>query len=391
MRVNAKALMRVGEIRCHHQDPSGHRRPARACLITEETVRQAREMGEADPSLRSRETSPDVRYGGVLAYISDAAGAARCVFLPPGQDGGLTLTDGTRFLGPDMFSAEAALAATPGPDPDRVRALLGIRSVFRMVAAAPDEERFPVGLIAQAYRSALRSAFGPALLPVGEEGLVRKCQADLVRARIAELDPSSPDAIGQCEPFLRVLDRAGADARAEAVRLPGLERITREEARLLLNRAPFRDRLFGALALTPTERIEAAVLPIPEVEEIERSLAGSRLGGLWADRINRIASELTGSGAGSGWYRIELTLFVSGGRDLMILSDSVGREAGIALAYSWPSAERRPVLQAPSGPVYAISPQEVPDEEELIRLRRVLSELEQARTAKPSLREALDA
>jgi len=391
MRVNAKALMRVGEIRCVHRDATGQRRPARVCLITEETVRRARELGDGDPSLRSGDRSPDVRYGGALAYMSGGDGAVRCLFIPPGQDGGLVLRDGTRFLGSDMYAAEVTLAASPGTDPDRDRALEGIRSVFRMVAAAPDEDRFPTLLIAQAYRSALRSAFGPAHLPVTEEGLVRKCQADLIRARISELDSSHPDAIGYCEPFLRVLDRAGADARAEAVRLGGSERITRQEARLLLGRAPFRDRLFGVLTLTPPDRIDAAVLPCDEVEEVDRSLAGSRLEGGWAERVNLIASELTGAGAGTGWYRIDLTLYVSGGRDLLILSDSVGREAGISLAFSWPSAERRPVLATLSGPIYAISPAEVPDEGELIRLRRTLSELDQANAAQPAPREALDA
>lgn len=388
MRVNAKALMRAGSFRCVHQDGSGQRRPARACLITLETVRAARELGDQDPTLRSTETSPDVRYGGLLAYIGERGSTAQQLILPPGEEGGLTLEDGTRFLGSHMFAAEGLLAERPGADRDPV--LSGIRSVFGLVSSAPDEDRFPPDLIAQAYRSALRSAFGPARLSISDGALLRKCKADLLRARIGLIDPSHPDAIGYCEPFIRVIDRAGADSRAGFLRLPGSDRIDRDGARQILGRDPFRDRLFGALTTTPPDLIEAIVLPNREAEEIDRILSGSRLQGAWADEVSRIGAELTGAGFNPGWYHIDLTVYVNGGRDLMILSDSVGREVGVSLLFSWPSVERRPVLQSPSGPVYAISPQEAPDEAELIRLRDSLSDLYASEAAKTTSREALD-
>jgi hypothetical protein len=388
MRVNAKALMKAGSFRCVHQDDAGKRRPARACLITLETVRAAREIGDQDPSLRSKETSPDVRYGGVLVYIGEKGSSPQQLILPPGEEGGLTLEDGTRFLGAHMFAAEGVLTERRGSDQDPV--LSGIRSVFGLVSSAPDEDRFPPGLIAQAYRSALRSAFGPAKLAVSDEALVRKCKADLLRARIGLIDPSHPDAIGYCEPFLRVLDRAGADSRAGFLRLPGSDRIDRDGARQILGRDPFRDGLFGALTTTPPDLIEAIVIPNREAEEIDRTLCGSRLQGVWAEEVSRLGSDLTNAGSDAGWYQIELTVYVSGGRDLMILSDSVGREVGVSLLFSWPSVERRPVLQAPSGPVYGISPQEAPDEAELIRLRCSLSDLYASEASKTPSKEALD-
>lgn len=388
MRVNAKALMRVGQIRCLHEGADGALSPAFVALITDETVREARALGDRDTSLRGTDTSPEVRYGGALGYVRSPDGSFRAHILAPGEGGGFRMRDGTRLLGPDMLGAEHALTAGD-LDQDGQRALSAIRSVFRMVCAVPDETRFPVSLIGQAYLFAMRSSFGDAVLPVSEEMFVRKARADLLRARISDLDPDHPDGIGAVSDFMRVLDAAGADARADVVRVAGAPPLSRRDARSLLDDDRFRTPLFGAISLTSPDRIEATVLPASEADGVDRALRGSRLSGAWADGVSRLGERLTGSGLYG--YQMDLSLYVSGGRDLLLLSDTVGRASGIALVYSWPSSERAPVLQTPEGPVYAICPQEVPDPETVLRLGSALSDLEAVRGALVQGREALEA
>lgn len=369
MRVNARALLEVAGVGCVLDDPDGNPLPARLALVTEETVRSARDLGAADPSFRATDDSPQLRYGGALAYVDEGAGRPRRVVLAPGEGDAFRLPCGAPFLGRHMLSAERDLPEKG--DGPLLRGL--IRSLFALVASVPDPDRFPEHLIAQAYRSSLRDAFGDAHLPVGDEALVLKSRSDLIRSRIAALDPKHPDALGAASPLARILDGAGLDVRRDGVDIPGIGRITRFEARRLMEVGPYRSGLFERLTRTPPARIEGVVLPLGEARHLESSLSGAVRTGAWPDAIRAIAGELTG--AGPGGHQLTLRLLSAGGRDLLLMTDTIGEENGVALLFSWPTHERAPVLQGPDGPVYAICPEEAPHPEEVIRLERALQEL----------------
>jgi hypothetical protein len=102
-----------------------------------------------------------------------------------------------------------------------------------------------------------------------------------------------------------------------------------------------------------------------------------------------VGAQLTGSGTNG--YRLDLTLYAAEGRDLLILSDTVGQETGVSLAFSWPSRDRAPTLEDATGPIYAICPEEAPAPDEVIRLERVLNDIMSQSSSAPGTRQTLDA
>lgn len=387
MRVNSKALMRVAGVRCRLDEGDGPARPAMVAIVTEETVRAARALGREDPQLRATDTSPKLRYGGALAYVDAGDGPSRRLTLEPGEGDGFSLPCGLRFLGRHMLDAERALPDRGEGEGPFLRSL--IRSVFRMVAAVPDPDRFPEPLIAQSFRSSLRDSFGEAALPLTDEDLILKSRSDLTRGRIAALDPKHPDALGATAPLARVLDGAGMDVRRDGVEVPGVGRVTRFEARRLLEEGHYRSGLFERLTRTPCAKVEGVVLPLEESRALDAALCGSRLTGAWVDAVNRVACDLTGSGRGA--LGLSLGLYAAQGRDLLVMTDMVGETSGVALLFSWPTHDRSPVLDGPDGPVYALCPEEVPTREDLIRLDAVFQGLSQAVPPVPAAKQALDA
>jgi hypothetical protein len=355
-------------------------------ILTEETVRASRDLGRGDPDLLATDASPKLRYGGALAYVDEGGGRSRRLTLEPGEGDGFRLPCGLSFLGRHMLDAERALPDRGEGEKPFLRSL--IRSVFRMVAAVPDPDRFPELLIAQAFRSSLRETFGEAHLPLTDEALVLRSRSDLTRGRISAIDPKHPDALGAFAPLARVLDRAGTDVRRDGVDVPGIGRVTRFEARRLIENGPYRTGLFGKLTRTPHAKIEGVVLPLDEVRILEGKLKGARLTGAWPDAVKRVAADLTGSG---GEFQLKLDLYADQGRDLLLMTDTFGEMNGVALLFSWPTHERAPVLDRPEGPVFAVCPEEVPPPKELIRLEAVFQGLVQAAPPNSVPKQTLDA
>jgi hypothetical protein len=387
MRVNAIALMRAGGVSCLFEEAPGQTIPARIALVTEETVRAARSLAGEDPSLQAGDGSPQVRYGGALAYVG--SGTSRRLILQPGEGDPFMLPGRTRFMGRNMLDAERHLSGSRASQGETGLLLSCLRSILRMVATVPDEDRFPPYLIVQGCLFSLREAFGDARLPLREDALILKSRADLLRARIAALDPRSPDALGASTPLPRLLDRSGLEARSDGVRVPGMGLLTRSDLRHILEEGALRDGLFKKITRTPPERIDAVALSTKEAARLDRSLEPSRLSGLWVDAVRDLGADLTGSGING--YRLDLTFYGVDGRDLMMMSDTVGQETGVSILFSWPSGERVPTIETPEGPVYAICPEEVPKRDEVIRLERVLAELLSRKIAPMAPQDALDA
>lgn len=387
MRVNAKALLKVAGIGCLFDEGGGPLRPARVALVTEETVRAACALAASDPSLNVTDRSPRVRYGGALGYVDAGSGPARRVVLAPGEGETFRLACGMRFLGRHMLDAEQALQGRGGEEHSLLRNL--IRSVLTLVSSVPDPERFPDHLIAQSCRFRLRDTFGEALLPITDDALVAKFRSDLARTRIADLDPTHPDALNVTTPLARILDQVGLDVRMDGVEIPGIGRVTRVEARRLTEAGPYRSGLFGRLTRSSPSRIDAIVLPLKDARTVEGALSGTRLTGAWVDQVGKMTRELTGSEHGG--LRLTVSLYVAEGRDLLLMTDMIGEMNGVALLFSWPTHERVPVLEASSGPVYAFCPEEVPSPLEVLRCERVFAEIFAFRQSASILKQALDA
>jgi hypothetical protein len=371
MRINAIALMRAAGVRCLYEEGGAGPFPARIALVTEESVRAARALAERDSSLRATETSPQLRYGGALAYVG--SGTARRHVLLPGEGNAFMLQGRFRFLGNHMLDAERVLSGSPELPAESYLLLSSLRSVLRLVATVPDEDRFPQHLIVQACRFSLRDAFGDARLPVGEVALSQRSRAELIRGRIAAIDPKNPDALGACAPFARLLDRAGADVRIDGLRVSGIGVLNRNGIRPLVEGGAWRDGLFSRVTRTPPENIDAVALPTEEAARVELHFKDARLTGPWVDGVRTIGDMLTGSGTNG--YRLDLTFYAVEGRDLMMMSDTVGQETGVSILFSWPSCDRAPTIETSEGPVYAICPEEVPSQDEVIRLEKGLAEL----------------
>jgi len=387
MRINAIALMRAAGVSCIYEEEGSGPVPARIALVTEETVRAARALGDQDSSLRAGETSPQLRYGGALAYVG--SGTARKHVLLPGEGDAFQLPGRVRFLGQHMLDAERLLSGSETGSSETDHLLSSLRSVLRMVSTVPDEDRFPPHLILQACLFALRNTFGDARLPIKEEALVLRSRAELIRARIATIDPKSPDALGACAPFPRLLDRACADVRSEGVRVSGIGVLNRTGLRPLVEGGAWRDGLFSRITRTAPESIDAVALPTEEAVRVDRHFETARLTGPWVDGVRAIGARLTGSGTNG--YRLDLTLYAVEGRDLMLMSDTVGQETGVSLLFSWPSSDRAPTIDTSEGPVYAICPEEVPNRDEVIRLEKELSDLLSRQISPMMLQDALEA
>lgn len=384
MNIRKKALMDVAGIRCTFQGEDGPA-PARVAFVTEATLREA--LKHENGKVREQ---TGLRYGSVIAYVQDRDGPPREEIFPPGA-GDSFLLDDIPFLGQDMLAARDLLASRSDRGQtlsgDEARALEGLRDVFGMVSAAPDERRFPVHLIAQSYEAALSDAFGPLVSCLDHDHLVRKGQADLVRAGLSALDPEHSDGISRSTDLGRVLDRAGADihhASSAAGERTGT--ITSEDARRIATSSQrLSEEVFAAVTIRRVGDLDVSVISASDTDAVRDALTREKLSGPWVAEIERRVTEITRSGTGG--YRFDMSLHAKGGRDLLIVSDNVSRAHGAGIVYSWPSAERAPVVETESGRVVTISPEEVPSIEEVDRLRTVLHDLQATRAAEPVMAE----
>lgn len=132
--------------------------------------------------------------------------------------------------------------------------------------------------------------------------------------------------------------------------------------------------VFGALTRTPVDRLSAAMIRLEDVDLLKERSATRLLTGDWVEKITHMARQAT-MGA-SGNYHFSMDILVQDGRDIVVVIDTVGKQQGVAFVYSWPSAERFPVMDIDGERVMNISSEEVPSIEEFERLSKVLGEIE---------------
>ena len=375
MKINKTALMRAAGISCSFRH-EGQDVPARLAFVTENTVLSSRSFEAENGPAKTQ-----MRYGSILAYVGSEAGKSEEVMINPGQGGDKPFhLGGLEFLGRNMLEArDALLEASVSEDrfgPNESRLLSAIQETFGMIASAPDESRFPLDVIGQAYHAAMSEAFGPVHVGVSWSELGRKGQADLVRARLNTIDPDHPDGISKSSDLLRVLDRAGADVhQAHSAASGSAVKVSSQEARrVLISNTRLSEDVLGALTKADLDSLDVTVLSDHDLGVVRGNLSEGRLSGAWVDEVMRRVREITMSGVNG--YHFEATLHTTEGRDLMTVSDNVSRMHDVGFVYSWPTAQRAPAVDCPAGRVVTVSPCEVPDAEEVSRLRRVLHQVE---------------
>ncbi|CAN0548966.1 unnamed protein product, partial [Laminaria digitata] len=346
--------------------------------VTEKTVQLVRNLQSGVADKGAGDDLVEVTYGALAAVYRGADGSVDARVFGPGEAAPFQLGLADRsipFTGPDMLSArEEMVSATKGGSTlsaAQMSTLNSLQDIFEMVCSAPDPKRFPASLMAQSYHAFMIDHFGNFEISVPEEEFVRKARADLIRARIGLIDPGHKDAIGTSRHLRQILLDAGIDVGIDGIgaeiRSPAAMRINEEAIRrtILSNEKMTRD-VFGSLTRTPVERLSAAMIRIEDVEILKEKKSSNRLTGDWVEKLTEMARQTTRGASGN--YHFSMDMFSEGGRDILVVDDTVGRQQGVAFVYSWPSGERFPVMEIDGNRIMNISTEEIPSENELKRL-----------------------
>ncbi|CAN0236759.1 unnamed protein product, partial [Chrysoparadoxa australica] len=230
--------------------------------------------------------NPDVSYAGAVALVTDVDGKSFGRVLKPGQADRFTLKVGdedVELLGEAMLSTWKQIKQYASKNPltkDQAIALAGINGVFEIVRSTPDGERFPDHLASQAYLAALCEVFGDVTTDIPDHAFVRKCHADLLRARISDVNSSHRDGILSAIDFPSLLDQSGAEIEltksgvktvaGSAIIEPDLKQM------VLANEALCRD-VFSQMCGTPVDEMDVAVISTKDHQKIKETLQDRRL------------------------------------------------------------------------------------------------------------------
>lgn len=346
--------------------------PARIAFVTEEAVEKL-----PPPS----EKAQRVGYGDALLVWTPEGSKPKGMRVACGKDAGVQIdapvggvSQMLPFTGASMLSAREKLYSLKEVEKteNHRRAVRAIQGILTIIMSNPDPARYPMDVIGNAFASELLNAMGRPALPVSLEDFARKARADLLRARITMIDPDNPDGLGPLRPLQRILDDFGIGLARGA---PGLRingQIINEQSlrRVVSSNDDLKDGVFGGLTKTPAKRLSAAPMSSDDFDILCDGLASHRITGVWIDatgrRISRIMSEAIPS------YSCKVAAFSIDNRDILAVQDMIGAKPGLAYAYSWPSMDRLPSSSHGAMTYVNISPEEIPGEEEIVRLQSVL-------------------
>jgi hypothetical protein len=390
MKIDPKALLSTSGIGClrllrNAETGAIEARPARAAFVTRESAALSRTT--------SGKVVADVGYGDVLVMVHMPDGSMRGEHAQAGADAGVALEVASAsgdsrlipFTGPSMLTARSMLCELSGSgsvSDDMRRALEGIRGSFELVAAHPDPSRHRLDLVGQAFHAALIDSFGDLELPFSHEAFGRKARADMIRARIASIDPLHPDALGFARDLPGILEAAGVQISwsggLEAKSDMGFDFSEQGMRRAAAANDGLRRNVFGRATRTPVDRIAMSVIPEDDMESLidrhlDRRLSGSWIDGLRADLEEALGDDMTGGD-------IEMEMLSIEGRDLMFVRDDISASRGHVFVYAWPASDRALVSTSGSRRMLNISPEEIPEIDEIRRLVGSLDQIE-ARSA----------
>jgi len=358
---------------------------ARAAFVTEETMSALQAHLARHPSDADWKRFPEVRYGDILAMWSDAQGRRQAQRIEIGKDGGLyiemsvdkehvlhPITGGSMLIARERLLENARNGIALSPVQRSV--LSGIQGVIEIITADPDPVRFSSEIIGMAFVASIIDSQGDVNLPVTFEEFGRKARAELIRAQIGLIDPLHRDAIAAAQPLGQILKHHLGEYVSTVIRsVSGIPIDESAMRRMVMASDSLTNEVFGIMTTTSVSRISATPLEVDKAERLQSRLAAHRLQGEWIDtardRINSVTSQVQSS------YSCSLDLYAVGGRDILIVRDPTSDQMGASYVYSWPTSERLSIGDLGNGRVINISPNEIPTEKEVNRLRAVLEEL----------------
>lgn len=350
--------------------------PARIAFVTEDAVKRL-----PPPSDKAQK----VRYGDALLVWTPEGAKPRGARVEAGKDAGVQIdvpvggvSQMVPFTGTAMLSAREKLHTLKEVDrtADHRKAIRAIEGVLTIIMSNPDPARYSMAVIGNAFASELIDMMGRPALPVSIEEFGRKARADLLRARISMIDPDNPDGLGPLRPLQRILDDFGIGMVNGSSGLKVNGQIINEASlrRVASGNDDLRDGVFGGLTKTSVKRLSAAPMSSEDFEILCDGLSSHRITGGWIDatgrRISRIMSEAIPA------YSCQVAAFAIDNRDILAVQDTINGKPGLAYAYSWPSMDRLPCSTHGAMTYVNISTEEIPTEEEIVRLQSVLDLLQ---------------
>ena len=390
MRISPQALFQASCIDCvktqydaERQDVISH--PARLVFVTPENAERARAV---DRGLKSDVTRmPDLKFGDMLVHVRPQEGVSRIEVIPAGRDAAvsLTLPDGAilPITGHSMLSAVQRLnmlqAAGQALPPAYEMARRAIRTVFQMICANPDPERYDPVLVAHAFISHLVDHPGPFRLAMEPEAFAARMRADLARARISRLDPDHPDGIRHAYGDTQILRRCGIDPESGTGFRSANGPVLAAEGmrRMILGNDRIRREVLEMITVTPVDRFGISVLSADQAEDFLQANDEAVLTGAWVDVLRtRLREEISRMLPD---HRFEIDLLSLDGRDFLAVRDQAdggpGPARGQACLFSWLTRERVQTMTVGEVTYLNFSPEENPGALEIIRLQSVLDDL----------------
>lgn len=399
MLINAQKLLNSHGFPCLYapdRDTPELGFPARAAYITRKTFADESFVlrSEFQEGQRARPLSVDVNAGDVLIAFDDPKAdkptlAFRTLSFNGGEEANAYVETSDReayfsLTGPETLELRERLARSDGTSEADRRCLDGLNAMY-WLARVNDGRQFSEAVVAAASHASMAdSLLGDAPLPVEPDEYLRYCRASILRAQIGRLDPDHADATQSAAPLAAILD----SHRITPVTLGpgGTVRGRMDPSNDLLRAAAANETLtrdvFGRLTSTNVSDLSAAIVPIEELQQLRSSPEVHALSGDWVGEAS--AATRAAIGDSLPGYEFRMDIYSIGGRDMMLIEDSIGERTGHAYVYSWPRATRRAIADMNGQHVLQLSSQECPDAAELARLEAVASQLETAsRPAEP--------
>ncbi|MCY4592600.1 MAG: hypothetical protein OXE86_19005 [Alphaproteobacteria bacterium] len=289
-----------------------------------------------------------------------------------------------------MIEAHAWLhtqTARDALDPDvRDRLATALHDMAAEVGAA-----HPGNMVWRQARAHMRvtTAYADAPLP---DGIERYTEARAIAHRIARYEPDHELAAADVTGHGDILRERGAgDVSAEAGawvrRNTGLDLAEAARMALRANDALCR-QVFAPLTRTPIEDLGVSLLSIEGCTRAAETFAerGESLSGDWVETaLGRVHDVI--ARAMPPDYAYDLAMVSAKGRDILLVREpgvvrgpgaaaGPDRDFAFGYAYSWPTADRRPMLELEGeDPLATVSPEEMPSAERLVELRAALTEV----------------
>lgn len=238
-----------------------------------------------------------------------------------------------------------------------------------------DPDAVPQSLATNAWMAAATDRYGDVELPNGlsRMDLWKYARAQELRRQIGSLAPGHQDALA---PEARLDEVIGCVAQmtvgmryATGVR-GGVMRQSDEMIRMIQGNDRLCREVFGAATATKIENLQCATVIPDDLRAISASLTeeGHRIDAEWSQAVKDSLGGILGEAMPG--YRFDADLFAVDGRDILAVRDHAG-----AYLYSWPTDDRRPMVEIGNRLIAAIGADDVPGDDELARLEQVCVEL----------------